>query len=444
MRNIFIIVFALPLLLPAIPAANSSGIEKYGKDDFDETDGRQIAILWDIYHGVNPFLHYRNHPDTMNTVLRSILLEMGHPLVVSDSGILHLDLREFCGIIIAPQTTWDSPYSDEEVSLIRNFVREGGGLLIMGDHGGFRPENINPVAQAFGATTGLDVMLPQLLIVTNLTPHPIFIGVDTLYFTLAGQLGSAPPSQPVAWDDPGRLVVAVAESGEGRVVITGDANAFIDPDPLFGIEENETFVRNIIRWLFGKGCFSFSDLDETLAEAEINNRGVWRSLQSKADNARRQFEEGHLRTAGNILCALLHEVDGQEGKHITPPSAQEIRDCIHSLADALGIPLPCLDRVEKVALLLKKSPNPFSTTTQLHYTIPDFSGYQSEPSRPIRVRLAIYDISGRLIKTLVDRPQKPGVYQFPITSNQLPGSGIYFYHLRAGDYTDSGKLILLK
>jgi hypothetical protein len=84
--------------------------------------------------------------------------------------------------------------------------------------------------------------------------------------------------------------------------------------------------------------------------------------------------------------------------------------------------------------LFKNQPNPFNRLTALSYEL----GAQAHTT------LRIYDISGRLVKTLVDAHQKPGVYQIPVTSNQLPGSGIYFYRLQSGDFISSKKLILLR
>jgi len=52
----------------------------------------------------------------------------------------------------------------------------------------------------------------------------------------------------------------------------------------------------------------------------------------------------------------------------------------------------------------------------------------------IPVHLAIYDIMGRLVVTLINHPQEPVIYQLPITSHQLPGSGIYFYRINVGAY----------
>jgi photosystem II stability/assembly factor-like uncharacterized protein len=92
--------------------------------------------------------------------------------------------------------------------------------------------------------------------------------------------------------------------------------------------------------------------------------------------------------------------------------------------------------------LAQNTPNPFHRLTAISYQLKATS----------HTTLEVYDISGRLVETLVDERQKAGIYQLPITDNQLPGSGIYFYRLtsrhtdggQAGKFTATRKLILLK
>jgi uncharacterized protein (AIM24 family) len=90
--------------------------------------------------------------------------------------------------------------------------------------------------------------------------------------------------------------------------------------------------------------------------------------------------------------------------------------------------------------LNQNNPNPFNKLTAISYIIPS----NPESSIPHHVSLNIYDISGRLVKTLVDEPQDPGIYQLPITNDQLPGSGIYFYRLKCGDFSTTKKMIFFK
>jgi hypothetical protein len=79
-------------------------------------------------------------------------------------------------------------------------------------------------------------------------------------------------------------------------------------------------------------------------------------------------------------------------------------------------------------------PNPFHKLTAISYQLRASS----------HTTLQIYDITGRLVTTLVDEIQEPGVYQLPISSNQLPGTGLYFARLSQGTETSTRKIILLQ
>jgi hypothetical protein len=197
-----------------------------------------------------------------------------------------------------------------------------------------------------------------------------------------------------------------------------------------------------------RNCFTFDDLDETISDAEIDNKGVRRSLQAKANNARRQYDRGNLKTSGNVLCALLHEMDGQDGKHIDPVSAQDLRECVISLAENLGIPLPCQSKKSVAHVLYPNFPNPVRFSTHISYTLPGIRVQGSGVSERIPVHLAVYDVTGRLVKTLVDREQEVGYYSVEWDGKDGRGreapSGIYFYRLQSGTYTATKKLILLK
>jgi len=64
------------------------------------------------------------------------------------------------------------------------------------------------------------------------------------------------------------------------------------------------------------------------------------------------------------------------------------------------------------------------------------------------VRIAIYDILGREVKTLVDEYQNAGyksVFWEGIDNlGKSVSTGIYFYKIEAGDFVESKKLIILK
>ncbi len=78
-------------------------------------------------------------------------------------------------------------------------------------------------------------------------------------------------------------------------------------------------------------------------------------------------------------------------------------------------------------------PNPFNGTTVIRYQIPE----------ECNVKIKLYDMLGKEIKTLVDEYKNPGFYEYRLSSENL-SSGIYFYVLKAKSYISVRKLVLIK
>lgn len=78
-------------------------------------------------------------------------------------------------------------------------------------------------------------------------------------------------------------------------------------------------------------------------------------------------------------------------------------------------------------------PNPFNPFTNILFTIPITS----------KVNIVVYDILGREITTLVNEEKLPGNYEVKFDGSNL-ASGVYFYRLQAGSFSDAKKFILLK
>lgn len=84
-------------------------------------------------------------------------------------------------------------------------------------------------------------------------------------------------------------------------------------------------------------------------------------------------------------------------------------------------------------LLLQNYPNPFNPSTVISYQIP-ITGM---------VQLKVYDLLGQEIKTLVNEEKAPGNYEVAFNGNDL-SSGMYFYKLSAGNYSQTKKMMLVK
>ena len=78
-------------------------------------------------------------------------------------------------------------------------------------------------------------------------------------------------------------------------------------------------------------------------------------------------------------------------------------------------------------------PNPFTQTTSIDYSI----------SMPALTSLKVYDLSGKEVKMLVYEHQTAGSYTIEFDASSLP-TGLYFYKIEAGEFSDIKKLVLTK
>jgi hypothetical protein len=87
-----------------------------------------------------------------------------------------------------------------------------------------------------------------------------------------------------------------------------------------------------------------------------------------------------------------------------------------------------------VAFTLEQNfPNPFNPTTTFSYSIASSSV----------VSLKLYDLLGKEVATLVDEKKETGKYSVSWDAANF-ASGMYFYELKAGSFTDVKKMVLIK
>jgi hypothetical protein len=78
-------------------------------------------------------------------------------------------------------------------------------------------------------------------------------------------------------------------------------------------------------------------------------------------------------------------------------------------------------------------PNPFNPSTKIKFEIPDLEF----------VSLKVYDVLGNEIATLVDEEKLAGEYEVDFDGKGL-SSGLYFYTFKAGNFSETRKMVLLK
>jgi parallel beta-helix repeat protein len=126
--------------------------------------------------------------------------------------------------------------------------------------------------------------------------------------------------------------------------------------------------------------------------------------------------------------------------------------CVEAGCDSLGNPdttydigaygIGCDDPTDILASQLsvpnkfsisQNYPNPFNSSTTIKYDLPKAG----------RVSIKVYDLLGRKVETLVDEDKQAGQHS-AIWDASAYSSGVYFYRIKAGDFTQTRKMILLK
>ncbi len=106
---------------------------------------------------------------------------------------------------------------------------------------------------------------------------------------------------------------------------------------------------------------------------------------------------------------------------------------IYSFADGSGTAVAERANVPKEYALRQNYPNPFNPSTTIRYSL----------ARQSHVELTVFDMLGREVSTLVSAEQSAGEYHVQIDGSTIP-SGVYIYTMKAGDFRESKKFLLLK
>ena len=94
---------------------------------------------------------------------------------------------------------------------------------------------------------------------------------------------------------------------------------------------------------------------------------------------------------------------------------------------------PTEELIPREYSLSQNYPNPFNPSTTIQYSLKE----------PGETTLAVFDITGREVTRLVNSRQEAGAYTVNFNATNLP-SGMYFYRLQSGNYSQAAKMILLK
>ncbi|MCX6641501.1 MAG: T9SS type A sorting domain-containing protein [bacterium] len=136
---------------------------------------------------------------------------------------------------------------------------------------------------------------------------------------------------------------------------------------------------------------------------------------------------------GSIYSAPLVDIDGNPRPNPVG-SEPDMGACENVAGSPAGvIPGETPQNVPRQFALYPNNPNPFNPTTAIRFDLP----------RNALVKLQIFDISGRLVSSLVDGQVTAGAHEVTFDASRL-ASGLYFYRIQAGEFTAVNKMVLMK
>jgi len=180
-------------------------------------------------------------------------------------------------------------------------------------------------------------------------------------------------------------------------------------------------------------CLSGTDVQMSCSDVYGNAGGDWAGCIAEQEDTNGNISSNPLfcdPENGDFLLATSSECLPANNTCAILIGAQE-EGCAISTGVAASRPVPSL-------LAMSSHPNPFNPQTTITYSLPG--------SGP--VRMSIYDVSGRRIRSLVDDPNREGPHVVRWDGRDGRGvavtSGVYFARLAFGNQVRSHKLVLLK
>jgi uncharacterized delta-60 repeat protein len=193
---------------------------------------------------------------------------------------------------------------------------------------------------------------------------------------------------------------------------------------------------------FGLRLHYPSDKLELLKVQRANLTAEWMQLEGRALSPGEIIIGGfHEQPIANAARGELFEV-----LFIAKGQTRETDFTLSHLSDAFASQALSAGNAEQAQLagipqeyeLAQNHPNPFNPTTLIHYGLP----------RASEVKLVIFDVQGRAVRTLVNQSQQAGRYAITWDGRnergEQVGSGVYLYQLRAGEFVQARRMALVR
>ncbi len=206
------------------------------------------------------------------------------------------------------------------------------------------------------------------------------------------------------------------------IIKTNTEDNIIIGNNVFGIRNFDGAIDNVELWNEYKEAGEIKELKETVRSGtESGLMGLWKMDEGEGNSVSDATSNGN---DGVLTDALFtHGVD------ISLYTDVELKDSKSG-------------HIPNEFALYENYPNPFNPSTTIEYEIPAVVTGR-DLSLQHNVRLVIYDIIGREVATLINRQREPGKYSVQFDGTGL-SSGVYFYQLTTGKFSQINKMMLMK
>jgi Family of unknown function (DUF6421)/Domain of unknown function (DUF4350) len=302
---------------------------------FDESHSQAWTIRPEIAHAIQPA-----HPEDSSYALAADALRRRDlEVAVHEAGPLRRGVLEGADVLVLAHPSdaaWErvvpggSPkLGAEEIDAIEAFVHAGGGLIVLGESEQAKyGDNLNELVGRFGIAIANDTVSdyqrhrssPHWVVADLERPEE---GVDLLArvheacFYRAGTLAVGEDARGVADMDirvlaragatssaPGAPLLAVADYGDGRVVVAADSDLF--GDDCIGELDHENLWLNLVHWAAG-GAFRRAAAP---VDASAVEDAHWATLKAEVDSLRlKQRPDGSVDLTEHDAVELRVQVD---------------------------------------------------------------------------------------------------------------------------------------
>lgn len=218
-------------------------------------------------------------------------------------------------------------------------------------------------------------------------------------------------------DPPERSIRLVKISADGTLEWSTDYNETGDSEePVQVIEVADGYV------VVANAVISMEDI--SIISYYVDGNGVQQNFEQRTS------ESGVLA----VIDLISVDADNYLAIGIIDNGGEQLWDgWIAKFGPALGIIPPAINGIPRTFALHPAYPNPFNPSTTIGFSLPEAAD----------VSLTVYDLSGRQVAELARGVMQPGNHTVAFHADQL-ATGVYFYQLQAGSFTQVRKMMLLK